>query len=412
MSEWQVGRFRWWLGVVVAVGAVCGGASSASAAAGDWYQFHGNAGLTGFNPSETTLGVANVATLTQSWSDPISTSGETAGVPASPAVVGGVVYIVGNDGTLAALNATSGATVWSRNIGAFGGLSPAVSQGRVIVEAGGVLMAFRATTGHPLWSITPFPFSSACPPTVYGGVIYVCAYAGGQPTQSQVFAFTVGTGSLVFASAKFDGQAQANVAVDGINAYVTVAKDDGTGAVYEIPVNCQTGCAPALTMPTASIIQTAPTLHIATQGLFTEVIVAADKLYAFESVFGHLLWANHAGNYGGSRPNGSSPAVAGSSVYIGSSDGSVYAFGTGHGGKRWATPLPAGSFFASDSPAVANGVVYIGAIDGHLFALNATDGTILWSTQLAGAAQSSPAISQGHVFVGSGSGNLYAFGLP
>ncbi len=396
--------------VISAAALMVGVALPAMAAPGDWRQFHAGGTLSGFNRAETILGLGNVATMTQSWADPIATSGETAGLPQSPAVVGGVVYTTANNGTLSALNASTGATIWTEFIG-YGLSSPSVAGDRIVVVGGGSLQEYRASTGALRWSISPFPFSSACPPTVSNGVIYVCAFDGGSPTRSKLYAFSLG-GSLLFASAAFEGLAQANVAVDGINAYVSVAKDDNTGAVYEIPISCTTGCTPTFAMPTAGIIQTAPTLHVATVSTFTVVIVAAEKMYAFVSTTGLPLWTSGAGQYGGSPPNGSSPAVDRRHIYVGSSDGKIYSFLLGNGGTSWSTPLPSGSYFASDSAAVANGVVYIGAIDGHLFALSAADGTILWSIQLSGAAQSSPAVSTGHVFVGSGSGNLYAFGLP
>jgi eukaryotic-like serine/threonine-protein kinase len=44
-------------------------------------------------------------------------------------------------------------------------------------------------------------------------------------------------------------------------------------------------------------------------------------VYALDAATGHLRWAYTTGN-----TVGSSPAVAGGTVYVGSDDGSVYAF--------------------------------------------------------------------------------------
>jgi outer membrane protein assembly factor BamB len=58
---------------------------------------------------------------------------------------------------------------------------------------------------------------------------------------------------------------------------------------------------------------------------------------------------------------------------------------------------------------VADGVVYIGGSDGYLYALDASTGTKLWS--FAGGA-SSPAVVNGMVYGGTGGNQVLAFALP
>jgi outer membrane protein assembly factor BamB len=66
---------------------------------------------------------------------------------------------------------------------------------------------------------------------------------------------------------------------------------------------------------------------------------------------------------------------------------------------------------------VANGVVYVGSEDGSLYAFPASCGTgnascaALWSSLTAGPILSSPAESDGVVYVGSDDQRLYAFDL-
>ena len=122
----------------------------------------------------------------------------------------------------------------------------------------------------------------------------------------------------------------------------------------------------------------------------------------------------------------SSPAIANGTVFVGSDDHKLYAFdakgNTGCAGSpRTCAPLwtsvSTGSFVFS-SPAVANGVVYVGSNDGTLYAFDAS-GTKncsgsqkicspLW-TASAGIGSSSPEVANGVVYVGSAGGTLQAF---
>ena len=96
----------------------------------------------------------------------------------SPAVVGGVVYIGGND-NLYALNAATGAQLWSFNIGgtplqARTFSSPAVVNGVVYIgsEDAFNIYALNAATGAQLWSFTTGSQVESSP-TVVNGVLYV-----------------------------------------------------------------------------------------------------------------------------------------------------------------------------------------------------------------------------------------------
>jgi outer membrane protein assembly factor BamB len=118
----------------------------------------------------------------------------------------------------------------------------------------------------------------------------------------------------------------------------------------------------------------------------------------------------------------SSPTIAGALLYIGSSDGYVYALdATGDLVTVWRTRIASdaagtpvagvdtSSIDVSSSPAVANGVVYIGSPDHNLYALNATSGKILWKYETGDAISfSSPAVANGIVYIGSDDKSLHA----
>ncbi len=123
----------------------------------------------------------------------------------------------------------------------------------------------------------------------------------------------------------------------------------------------------------------------------------------------------------------SSPAVVDGVVYIGSSDGTLWAYSAnGCGASLCTTPLWQSVSLAQivDSPTVAGGVVYVGSqtsFDSNDGLLNAFDangcgGPVcapLWQG-LAGAESildSSPAVGHRFVYVGAFDGQLYAFAV-
>ena len=71
----------------------------------------------------------------------------------SPAVANGVVYVGSDDGNVYALNAATGARLWSYTTGAYVESSPAVANGVVYVGSDdGNVYALNAATGAKLWS--------------------------------------------------------------------------------------------------------------------------------------------------------------------------------------------------------------------------------------------------------------------
>ncbi len=100
-----------------------------------------------------------------------------------------------------------------------------------------------------------------------------------------------------------------------------------------------------------------------------------------------------------------SPVVVESTLYVGSSDGKVYALDAVYGEKKWEFNTGAKIW---TSPAVKDGVVYISNYGHKFFALSSTDGSLLWEIELPAAIASSPAVSGEKVFFGTFDHQLYA----
>jgi outer membrane protein assembly factor BamB len=59
-------------------------------------------------------------------------------------------------------------------------------------------------------------------------------------------------------------------------------------------------------------------------------------------------------------------------------------------------------------PAVAGGTVYVGFSDGTVSALDAATGRLRWADTTEGAVGSSPAVAGGTVYIGTDNGKVYA----
>ncbi len=120
----------------------------------------------------------------------------------SPAVAGGKVYVGSYDGKVYALNAITGAFIWSYTIGGYVQSSPAVADGKVYIGSqNGPVYALNADTGALVWSY-PMGGGVVGSPAVVGGFVYVGSwdwkvYCLNAATGAFVWSYTTGAHSLV-----------------------------------------------------------------------------------------------------------------------------------------------------------------------------------------------------------------------
>ena len=93
----------------------------------------------------------------------------------------------------------------------------------------------------------------------------------------------------------------------------------------------------------------------------------------------------------------SSPIVADGKVFIGDSNGTVWAFNAEKGTKVWSFKTN-GSI--ESSPTYIDDRIYIGSDDSNLYALNASTGALIWSFKTGGTVKSS--VSSAMISAGSG----------
>jgi outer membrane protein assembly factor BamB len=135
------------------------------------------------------------------------------------------------------------------------------------------------------------------------------------------------------------------------------------------------------------------------------------KIYAFDSELGTPLW-NHSADAGG--PVYGTAAIHGNIVLFGSSEptNSLFALNSTTGERLW-------RFQANEkvgaSPVIVGDTVYQVVMDGRVYALDLEgngDGTtsILDTTELPDRLRGTPAVSGGRIYLSCWDGNLYALG--
>lgn len=119
-------------------------------------------------------------------------------------------------------------------------------------------------------------------------------------------------------------------------------------------------------------------------------------LYAYDSSTGLELWSATTGG-----AVSSSPAVSGDAVYVGSDDNTLSAFASSTGSLLWSVSVDTTFAGISSAPTVANGIIYV-ASTVAVYSYDAGDGSLLWSAPTPTSdALSAPAFAGGLVYVAS-----------
>ena len=355
--------------------------AAVATSAADWTQFLRD-NMQRWNPFETVLGAKNVGSLQLKWSYDISGLSNGYGLASSPAIANGVVYFGLGDGNVFAVDAETGARLWSYKTGAYVGSSPAVVNGIVYVGSfDGNLYALNATTGEKLWS---FPAGSGqggrSSPAVVNGVVY---YDGG----ITLYALDARTGEKLWSFDDVSGSpAVANgVVYAGANTNTFFALDARTGSkIWSFTVGPE-----GVRYPPFSYIPPAVADGV------VYVPYSNEYLYALDASTGALMWS-----YTAPGLTGSSPAVAKGLVYIGAE--AMYALNAKTGAVVWKF---APGIQIVNAPAVANGIVYFGSRDTNfgyqepnLYAVDASTGSRLWSVTAASSPTLSPVVVNGVLY--------------
>ncbi len=289
---------------------------------------------------------------------------------------GGVLYATGQANNLVALNASTGAQLWSVSTGGNPGITAiAVGGGLVFAECVfpdkggdgyGAICAYKASTGKMVWQYSNpcncLPESAVESPLVFAsGVLYFGYATGGGGSTHGIYAVKAATGKLLWDYGAYNNSLNIGAAaVGGSDVYLDTNFDNSPEIDTLTTSNGTLTWATPISMVNAEVSVSGGVVYASTEWTGTDATV-----YALKATTGATLWS--------------------------------YTYGT----ENWC-----GSAYQPSPPAIANGVVYFQGVDGNLYALRAKNGTLLWSdtpnTGMCASFTTSPSIANGVVYINGG----------
>ncbi|HSZ68782.1 MAG TPA: PQQ-binding-like beta-propeller repeat protein [Solirubrobacteraceae bacterium] len=267
---------------------------------------------------------------------------------------------------------------------------PVLSENRIFqLTDDGVLSAVDKYTGKILWSRTLGELSASAP-AVVGDTVYVTILSrAGAADDGRAAALDAATGHIIW-SRELPSRSESSPLVDGSKVFF--GSEDGT--VYAL--NIHTGNT-VWTYHAAGAVKASPTLQ-------NGVLYFGDysgHVQAISESTGRRIWlAGSEGALLGSGTFYSTSAVIYGRVYLGNTDGRVYAYDAATGRLDWAYQTGA---YVYASPAVTNApglgpTVYVGSYDGSFYALNARTGHVDWTYDAGGKISGSATIVGRYVY--------------
>jgi outer membrane protein assembly factor BamB len=294
--------------------------------------------------------------------------------------------------------------LWVNNAHTLLEFPPVISGGRIFqLGDDGVLRAFNKHTGHVLWARS-LGRLSASSPAVVRGVVYASVLSRqGEGSGGRVFALRGGNGSTIW-SRDLSSASESSPMVD--HGKIFLGSQNGT--VYAL--NAGNGSV-VWTYHAGGSVKASPTLSDGTL-YFGDY---SGHVQAVAERDGRRLWISGSeGALLGSGTFYSTAAVFYGRVFLGNTDGRVYAYDAGNGRLDWAVQTGA---YVYSSPAVTNApglgpTVYSGSYDGTFRAIDARSGAIDWKFDAHGKISGSATIVGRTVyFADLGTHRTYGLGI-
>lgn len=297
----------------------------------------------------------------------------------TPTIANGVVYVTSKAGVLHAVDAATGAELWTYEVTSYvTRATPAIVDGIVYVGGGFTFSALDAASGDVRWTV-PLQYGGQASPTVRDGLVVVSSQQGwifALDADTGEIAWRLPTEGIVFSAATITDDAVVYGTDEGI--LYSVDRVSGTlnwrislpGGVFAAPV-----------VSDATILAT----------------TQAGELFALDRSTGERNWSVKQGSAQG-------PATNGDIVVLAASDGGIYGFDMATGERRWL--YPSGKQ-AMTSPAIAGNLAIVGT-GNSLLALDIATGEAAWYFLAGDVIESPPTVVDGYVFFGSRDGFLNA----
>ena len=275
----------------------------------------------------------------------------------SPTVADGIVYIGSDDRHLHAVDAASGEALWTFKAGVIQGVTfsgtheirstPVVDGGHVYFTAKGRLYALDALKGELRWQVMPGTHARSSPAAA-DGIVYV---GGGE---RDVYALDGASGEEIWrftTNGRIDTRPAVAEGVVYVNTYSY--SYDGDGRLYALDA------ASGAQLWSSGISGMDWNPVVSGGGVY---VSGYSGLYAFDAASGEPL-----PNYPVRPGDSSALAVAEGVVYA----GKLYALDGASGEVLWKHVIEEDMYdsYIGGPPAVADGVVYVGSSDGKIYAL-------------------------------------------
>jgi outer membrane protein assembly factor BamB len=261
--------------------------------------------------------------------------------------------------------------LWVHNEGALLEFPPVIYGEQIFQLAdNAVLSAFNKRTGHVVWS-RRLGQQSASSPAVTSNTVYVTILNSGHPgSPGRIIALDSANGAVRWWRGLPSPSESSPLLDDGRVFFGTqsgrvYSLDDRSGAVI-------------WTYQAAGAVKASPTVS----GGILYFGDYSGRLQAISERTGRRLWVSTSeGALLGSGTFYSTAAVVYGRVFLGNTDGRIYAYDAATGKLDWA--VQTGDYVYS-SPAVTNApglgpTLYMGSYDGTFYALNARSGHVSWS---------------------------------
>jgi outer membrane protein assembly factor BamB len=291
---------------------------------------------------------------------------------------------------------------WARGGSALREFPPVLSENRIFqLTDDGVLSAIDKYDGKYLWKRRLGTLSAASP-AVSGNTVYATVLSRAPGVEEgRVAALDVASGALRW-SRMLSSRSESSPLLDRGRLYF--GSENGT--VYALEAS---DGRIVWTYHAAGAVKASPTLK-------DGVLYFGDysgHVQAISEQTGRQLWlAGSEGALFGSGTFYSTAAVVYGRVFLGNTDGRVYAYDASSGRLDWA--YQTGDYVYA-SPAVTNApglgpTIYLGSYDGNFYALNARTGHVEWSYDAGGKISGSATII-GRVVYFSDLGTHRTYGL-
>jgi outer membrane protein assembly factor BamB len=307
------------------------------------------------------------------------------------------IYQLSDDATLHAIDKSTGRDVWRRSLGALSAATPAVDASSVYVailsrasglEAGRVV-ALGSANGHIRWS-RDLPSRAESSPLLDRGRLYFGTQDG------TVYALDARTGRQVW-TYHAAGAVKASPSLwNGVLYF-----GDYSGQVQAVR---ESDGHPLWSSGSGGALLGSGTFYSTAAVVYGRVFLGNTdgRVYAYDASTGKLDWAVQTGAYVYASPAVTDAPGLGPTIYLGSYDNAFYAIDARSGRIRW--QYHAGGHI-SGSATIVGRIVYFADFDYRTTGLDISTGKVMFTKDTG---QFDPVISDGHNIYLTGHTGLYA----